>query len=271
MMELFGSLRHHRRLLVTLIRQKIASSYRQTLLGFVWILLMPLLFIVVFTFVRLVLIGGKYAQWEANIAQSVGLYDVALAIFTGLIIFWLFSESITQATGSIEKGSVYITEMNFPAELLVLSVVGVTLFHTVARLALLLIGMLTIMGGIPTTAPLLLPTVLPLLIGTLGICFLFAAVGAFIPDLAMVVNVFMTALLFMSGVIFPMSAIPAPYQDWMRLNPIAFTIEQARDVVLWGEGPSWTGLGLFLLASLLVLQVGYSTFRRVRRKFADVV
>ena len=271
MKALFDSLRRHAGLLWMLVVQDIASSYRKTLLGLVWILLLPLLFIFTFTFVRLVLMGGRYNVWEASLEASVGLPDVALAIFAGLIVFWMASETVTRCTGAVASGGTYITEMRFPLEILVLSVFGVTFVHTCARLVLFLAGVVVFGRGIPATA-LLLPIVfLPMIVGTIGVGFLFAAVGAFVRDLQMVVGVAMTALLFLSGVIFPISRVPAPYDQWLALNPIAVTIDQVRAVALWGRAPDWLELGLLFIVALVVLEFGVGVFRRLQGRFADVV
>lgn len=270
MIRLIASIHHHRGLLLTLIKQDIASSYRQTLLGLVWILLLPLLFISAFTFVRLVLMGGRYDVWAEGIEGSVGIPEVSMAIFVGLIVFWVASDAVTRATAVIANGSVYVTQMRFPAEILVLSVIGVALFHTLARSLLLFVGIIVFAGGLHWTGLLFPLVLLPFLLGVVGVSMAFSVIGAFVRDLQMIVGVAMTSLLFLSGVIFPLSSIPAPYDVWMRFNPIAATIEQSRSVLLWGESPDWAVLGWLLLAGVIVLDLGCRLFWKAERRFADV-
>jgi lipopolysaccharide transport system permease protein len=55
------------------------------------------------------------------------------------------------------------------------------------------------------------------------------------------------------------------------LNPLAVVLEGARAVMLWGRMPDWAGLGAVMLLGLVVMQLGYAVFMRLRRGLSDVI
>jgi hypothetical protein len=80
-----------------------------------------------------------------------------------------------------------------------------------------------------------------------------------------------TVALFLSPVFYPATALPEAYRFVFLINPLTFIIEQAREVVIWGRPPNWAGLALYVLASLGVSWMGFWTFQKMRRGFADVL
>ena len=69
------------------------------------------------------------------------------------------------------------------------------------------------------------------------------------------------------------SSVPEPYRAWLYLNPLTFTIEQARGVSLFGLPPDWTGIGLYSAGAVAILAAGlfWFWFQRTRNGFADVM
>jgi lipopolysaccharide transport system permease protein len=55
------------------------------------------------------------------------------------------------------------------------------------------------------------------------------------------------------------------------MNPLTFIIEQSREVMIWGKLPHWSGLMLYIAVSLVVAWIGFWTFQKMRRGFADVL
>jgi lipopolysaccharide transport system permease protein len=54
-------------------------------------------------------------------------------------------------------------------------------------------------------------------------------------------------------------------------NPLTFIIEQAREVLIWGHLPNWTGLGGYTLVAAAIAWAGYGWFQKTRKGFADVL
>jgi lipopolysaccharide transport system permease protein len=119
---------------------------------------------------------------------------------------------------------------------------------------------------------LLLPLVLvPLLLFTAGVSWLLASLGVYFRDINQVMPVIVTAMLFLSSAIVPVSILSPRMQTLFYLNPLTFFIDQARVVVLAGEWPNWMALAIATLGGLLVAWLGHAWFMATRRGFADVL
>ncbi len=81
----------------------------------------------------------------------------------------------------------------------------------------------------------------------------------------------MTVMLFMSPIFYPASALPESIRAYLFLNPLTFIIEQARDVMIWGKLPDWSGLAIYSAIALLVAWAGFFWFEKTRKGFADVI
>jgi lipopolysaccharide transport system permease protein len=112
---------------------------------------------------------------------------------------------------------------------------------------------------------------LPLCMLSLGVGWFLASIGVFIRDIAHPVTVLVQILLFMSGIFFPLAALPPAYERLLMLNPLVTIIENLRRTVLWGQWPIWRWWVILCIGSLVVLQVGYYWFMRSRKAFADVL
>ena len=84
-------------------------------------------------------------------------------------------------------------------------------------------------------------------------------------------GVLATVLLFLSPIFYPASRLPEPYQTIIYINPLTFIIEQARDVLMWGNMPDWYGIIAAYFISILAAWVGFIWFQKTRHGFADVI
>jgi lipopolysaccharide transport system permease protein len=117
-------------------------------------------------------------------------------------------------------------------------------------------------------APLVLA---PFVLLTLGVCWWLASIGVYVRDVGQTTGLVTTVLLFLSPVFYPISALPEEYRPLFHLNPLTFIIEQAREVLIWGHLPSWTGLALYSLAAVGFCWAGFAWFQKTRKGFADVL
>ncbi|MEL6750987.1 MAG: ABC transporter permease, partial [Pseudomonadota bacterium] len=93
----------------------------------------------------------------------------------------------------------------------------------------------------------------------------------YLRDLMQVTGLVTTATLFLAPIFYPITAVPEPYRQLLYLNPITFTVEQARAVGLYGELPDWGGLAVYYIVTAVGCWLGYVWFQKTRSGFADVV
>jgi lipopolysaccharide transport system permease protein len=256
----------HRHLIAQLIRRDVVGRYRGSFLGVFWSLFNPLLSLGVYTFAFGVVFKTRWAG-----TQTGGLLEFSVMLFAGLIVFAIFSECVTRAPGVVLANPNFVKKIVFPLEVLPVMLLGSAVFHATASLLVLIGGIALVYGSVPWTVVLFPIVLLPVAFLCLGLGWILASLGVFVRDIAQAIGVLTSALLFLSPIFFPLSALPASIRPWVALNPLAFPIEQAREVLVLGRIPDWTGLLLYSGGGLLVAGLGYWWFDKTKRAFADVI
>jgi lipopolysaccharide transport system permease protein len=105
----------------------------------------------------------------------------------------------------------------------------------------------------------------------LGAVWFLAALGVYLQDIGQLIGILVTMIMFLTPLFYPVDRVPESLRFVMQVSPIAYTVEAARTVVMWGEQPNWSAWGLHLLAALLVMILGFAWFKLTRRGFADVL
>lgn len=264
--EMAATLLRHRQLVWQLAKREVVGRYRGSMLGLFWSLVHPLLMLGVYTFVFGFVFPSKWGG-----AQPSSAVEFALILFAGLIVFGVFSECMNRAPGLVLANPNYVKKVVFPLEILPWVALASAMFHALVSLAVLLALLVVVQGFVPWTALLLPLVLLPLFFLCLGLMWFLASWGVYIRDVGQVVGVVTSALLFLSPLFFPSSALPEHLRKLIRLNPLSFPIEQARDVMLWGHAPHWSWLAFYGVACFLVMWLGFAWFQKTRRGFADVI
>jgi len=264
--RLFRHLWECREIILPMTRREIAGRYRGSWLGFGWSFLQPLLMLAVYTFVFSVVFE---IRWGVSPEESRAAF--AIALFMGLISFSIFAETVNGAPTSILSQPNLVKRVVFPLEVLPLVRLLSTFVQAFFSLAVLILGMLAVFGGVPWTMALLPLIWVPLGFFTLGLAYFLASVGVFIRDVGTLTGIFTTMLLFLSPIFYPMRAVPEKFHFIYRLNPVAVFVEEARKVAVWGIQPDWTWLAFAGLFSLAVLIFGFLWFMKSKNAFADVL
>jgi len=222
--------------------------------------------LIVYTFVFSVVFRARWSQ-----GGDESRVDFAIILFTGLIAFGIFSECMNRAPGLVLSQPNFVKKVVFPLEVLPWTIVFSSVFHALVSLVVLL-GLFLIARGYMNWTVVLVPMILlPLILLCAGLTWFLSALGVYIRDTSQVIGVMVTALMFLSPLFFPISAIPEAFRWAIALSPVAVPIEQLREVIVWGRLPDWKALGLYTIASLAVMSAGFAWFQRTRNGFADVV
>ena len=264
--EMIVSPWRNRSLIAALVKREVVGRYRGSVMGIAWSLFTPLLMLIVYTFVFSIVFQ---ARWGLDINESKT--DFAIILFVGLIVHGLFAECINRAPGLILSNVNYVKKVIFPLEILSLVAFGSALFQTAMSLVIMLAAQLILNQHIPPTVLLFPVVLLPLAFATLGFAWFLAALGVYVRDIGQITGIITTVLLFVSAVFFPISALPPPYQSWLKLNPLVFIIEQSRKTLIFGQLPDFGHWGIMLAAGVLIAWAGFAWFQKTRKGFADVL
>lgn len=264
-LEMFGSLWRNRELIKASTRREVLGRYRGSALGLLWSFFNPLFMLAVYTFVFSVVFK---ARWNV---QSDSRTEFALVLFAGLIVFNLFSESISRAPTLVLSYPNYVKKVVFPLEILPVITLLSALFHGLVNLGVWLLAYL-LFFGLPHVTVLCLPlVVLPFLLFVLGVSWGLASLGVYLRDVSQFIGTVITVLMFMTPIFYPVTALPEGFRQWLYLNPVTPIIEQVRDVLYWGQRPDFSLLGIYTLVSVVVAWLGFAWFQKTRKGFADVL
>ena len=264
-MAAITSLVLNRDLIASLIKREVIGRYRGSVMGMMWSFFNPVLMLAVYTLVFSVVFK---ARWVGGADSKM---EFALVLFAGLMIFNLFAECVNRAPGLILSNVNYVKKVVFPLEILIWIAIGSAAFHLVVSLAVWLIFYFVFIGFPPLTILLLPLVILPLILLTVGLSWLLASLGVFLRDMSQVIGVITTVLLFLSPIVYPVSALPENYQPFVWINPLTLIIEQARDIMIWGRSFDWGTWLISCAVSIAMAWLGFAWFQKTRKGFADVL
>lgn len=262
--QVFLSFWTHRVLIKQLTKREIAKRYRGSVLGLVWAMAYPILILAIYTFVFRVIFKVKWDQADSNV-------EYALVLFTGLLVYNFFSESVGSAPALMQSHVSFVKKVMFPLETLSWVVVGNALFHAAVSLLVLVVGLLVIHQHVPLTIVLLPVIFIPLILLTVGFVWFVASLAVYIKDVGQVVSVTLILLMFVSPILYPMSAVPESIAPYMFLNPLAPILVQAQNVCVFGRMPDWNAWCLVTAITGVLAWLGYLWFQKTRAGFADVL
>jgi lipopolysaccharide transport system permease protein len=257
-----ANLWRHRYLAGQLIKRDVLLRYRGAMFGVLWIFLSPLLMLVIFAFVFGHIFQARWPQ------QQEGM-PFWLILYSGLIVFNLFAETVSRSSGSVRSHPSFVKKIIFPLDILPLVPLGAALVHGAFNL-LILGTALAWMGHLQAQFAFYPLMVLPLLLLTMGLSWFLAAWGVFIKDMSQIVPLLVQMLLFLSPVLYPPSAVPEMLRPLYQLNPLGAVIEAARAAAL-GYPIPWGPWGASLALGLVAAILGHAFFQHSREEFADAL
>jgi lipopolysaccharide transport system permease protein len=265
--EMARSIWRNRWLIFEMTKREVLGRYRGSVLGLGWSLFHPVVMLAIYTFVFSVVFRARWPDTSGNSSTI----DFALTLFVGMILHALFAECVNRAPNLIISNVNYVKKVVFPLEILPWVAMGSAVFHAVISFMVLLVISVLTYRTAPLTVLLVPFVVLPLLCVTLGAAWFLSSLGVYLRDMGQVIGIITSIMLFLSPVFYPASAVPPTFRPLLYMNPLTFIIEQARDLVFIGKAPSWGGLLIYAISSLVIAWAGFAWFQKTRKGFADVV
>lgn len=268
-LEVFRSFWNERTLLRRLVKREVEARYRGSLFGLAWTFVTPVVLVAVYTFVFSVIFGMR---WKGIDGAAVGdNVSFGIVLFTGLVLFQFFSDSLNRAPGLMLENPTYIKKIVFPLDLMAWVSLGVGLVNLAAGVLVLVLAHLVLIGLPPPTALLFPILLLPLGLLTVGLVWIVSAVGVYLRDLRQIVGLVTTIMMFLSPIFYPLSMVPEAYRSLLHLNPLTWPITAARQLLLEGTVPPVAEFGIYTAVAFLTAWVGLVFFRKVKRGFIDVL
>lgn len=241
-------------LLQELVARDIKIKYRRSVLGVLWTLLNPLCMMIVLSVV--------FSNLFKFDVENFPLY-----LLSGQVVFTFFSDSTTSSMTAIINNASLIKKIYVPKYLFVLSRVFSSFINLMASFTALLLVMVATRAELHWTV-LFVPVPMLLLVGfCLGIGLILSAITVKFRDIMHLYSVFVTALMYLTPMIYPMSILPEWLYPIVRLNPITNILLMFRDVMLNNKGLDIVSLVVAIIEMLIVLLIGLRVFYKSQDEF----
>ncbi len=185
LVALSKSLWYNRQLIFQMTKREVMGRYKGSSMGLAWSFFNPVFMLVVYTFVFSIVFKSR---WGGDESRTL----FALVLFVGMIVLGLFSEVLNRAPSLILGNVNYVKKVIFPLEILPVVVMGAALFHGLVSLNVLLAAFLLFNGYLHWTIIFVPLIFLPLIIITLGLAWMLAAIGVFLRDVGQTVSIVTT-------------------------------------------------------------------------------
>ncbi len=251
---------NYRELLWNLAHREINQRYKQSILGYAWVILVPLVQLVVLNFLF-------------SIVLRIPSQGVPFIIFLAVALLpWnLFANSLSSSVNSLVSNSSLITKIYFPREILVYSTI---LAKTVDFLfsCIVLVIFFLVYKTILTPTLLWVPLIFVIqIIFTAGLSLILAALNLFYRDIQYLLNLVVMLWMYLTPVMYPVEIVPEKYRFIFSLNPMSVIINAYRQTILGGGQPNYSSLAIAFVMSIAVFAVGFYLFKKMEGEFADYV
>jgi lipopolysaccharide transport system permease protein len=245
----------------------VETRHRGSYLGWIWAILNPLLMLAIYAVVFGKIFGGHFGRLPNETPA-----DFVLAMFLGLIIYHLLAETIAIAPTLVVSQPNLVKKVVFPLDVLPTAQVGAFCFHFFISLGLMLAGAVFFGRGVSLAGICWLPVILaPLVLMSVGLAWIFAALGVFFRDLTQAMPFVALILLYASAIFYPLSKISPEIWMFLKWNPLLHLVELARDALLWNVPINLKHLAYTYACGLLLLAAGKWIFMKLQPAFADVI
>lgn len=262
--DALGTFYRRRWLLGYFIHRQVTRSYKRSYLGLTWAVLGPLVWVFFLALIFSHVIGIKNRGVEGDPTLNFGLY-----LYCGLLPFLAFSEALNKGLNSIRSNSGLVQKVVFPLEILPFTNAIASMVDKVFGFGALLI-MLLFFGRTLHWTLLYMPVIVVLqLLFILGLTYIMAVLGTFLPDVGEVMRPVIRGMFFVTPILWPPDRLPESLSWIEDYNPLAYLVNAYRDLILAGTLPGALSTLYFALFSVAIFVLGFALFVQLRPRFAD--
>ncbi len=243
-------------LLRELVSRDMKLRYKRSVLGILWSLLNPIFQLIVFGFIF-------------SIVLPLNIPSYASFVFTGIIVWTWFQQTLMEATTVIIQSPDLIRRPGFPLDILPIVSITTNLIHFALALPILFIFLL--FNGSPLNWTLLLLPILILLqfMFTLGLAYLVAAVHVYFRDTQHLLGIVLMLAFYLTPIFYEASFVPDSMLFLYNLNPMVHFVDGYRAILLNGVLPNMGYLLIIGLISAGLLYLCRTFFISTSYRFVD--
>lgn len=246
----------YRNLIWTIAWGDFKWRYKNSILGYFWSLLEPLVM-----FVILFIVFSNLMKVQVEHYQ--------LFLLLGIIMWNFFVKASNLALYSIAGKPNLIQKVYFPREILVIAGCITAMLQSLFESLIFILFMIVFWIPVSWTLVYLPLIFLMYFLLTLGTSFTLAALNVYYRDIQFIWAVVIQAGFFITPILYPLSIFSPEIQALFRLNPIGQIIVISRDCILYSDPPYWLSLAYAGITSVIIFIIGYAIFRKLEPGFAE--
>ncbi len=235
--------------IASLVKRNIKLRYKNTLLGFAWSFITPLMYLLIFHFV--------FSQ------AFQGMRSYSLYVLSGLVLWQFFNNIGNECIQSFLSNSGIIKTINLP----ILAFPLASLVTELVNLCLVLVpffGLMAFFGlSVGTHTLLFVPIILLMAIFSLGIGLLLGSLNVFLRDISILWNTINPALFYLTPIAYTIDFVPENYHTFFKLNPLYHYFAAVREVLYFNTVPSAFDFLMLTVLSLGTFAIGFFTFKKL--------
>lgn len=252
----FRDIYEARNILRSLVAKHLYGKYRNSVLGFAWNFITPLILLLMYYLIFTEIRG------DSNIENKWVFITSAIFMFNFLI------QCITGGTTAFTGNANMIKKMYFPKEILVLS-------HAISSMIVCIIGHIIVLITLAITSYpidfycilLLLPLLILAFIFGLGTIFFLSTLTVYVRDIQYALGSIGIALFILTPMRYMASSATGLLETILWLNPLTYYIEYVHSILYWSVFPEIGIIAMCVVLSFGALSLGYLTFRKLKRGF----
>lgn len=248
-------------LLWQMVGREVKARYKQSVLGYFWVILNPLAQMLVMSFAFSLIL-----RIPTNSSEHI---PYSIFLFVALLPWNLFANSLSSACGSLVGSASLITKIYFPRTILVLATVIAKIVDFIFALSVLVIFMIVYQIPININILWVIPIFFIQQMFTMGLSFFFAAANLLYRDIQYLLSLILVLWMYLTPIIYPADIVPPQFKIFFQINPLSVIVNAYRQTILGGGSPNYTSILIALVFSFITLIAGLSYFKSREKIFAD--
>lgn len=240
----------HRYIVLFLTYKNLQLKYKHSALGFLWSLLHPFLYLLIF----LVIFSAAFP----------GIENYPLYVLSGLVFWIYFAGGTSQLSLVFIKNTHLIKSLNIPKTIYAVTELGSELISFVLALIPFMVLMYFMGMQFNLTLLYLIPVTLLFSVFIFAVGIILGSLNVFFRDVGILWNTLNPALFYATPLVYSPEIVPEQYRYLLKFNPLYHFMEIIRDVLLYAQAPSLHYTGRCLLITLVASVLAYIIYRKTR-------
>lgn len=238
------------------LKSEVANSY----LNWLWWVLDPLCFLIIYTFIFGVVFDGREPYFQAF-------------IFIGITLWDFFNRCTKASVKIVRNNKGVVSKVYLPKFVLVMSEMIVNGFKMFISFLLVVVMMIVLRVPLNLTIFWFIPILFVFIVFTFGCCMILCHYGVYVEDLSNVVNIVLRIVFYVTGIFYNVQKrLPEPYGEILAsVNPLAYLIGAARDALLYGNGANLVMLLVWLALAVLLAWLGIILIYKNENNYVKVI